>query len=177
MPYVYDPKGRHFAAALGALALLAAPLALSSPATAQATAQAPTLVADAAATPTAEAPAAAPTPAEQVEHHIADLHAELQISPAQETLWKPVADAMRQNAARIDALFDQRAAQQEKMNAIQDLHSYAAITETRAEDVRRFIPLFEKLYDSMSPEQKKNADDVFRAAERRHEAARAAHHE
>jgi hypothetical protein len=39
------------------------------------------------------------------------------------------------------------------MTAIEDLHSFAAITEAHAEGTRTFIPAFEALYQAMPAEQ------------------------
>jgi hypothetical protein len=47
------------------------------------------------------------------------------------------------------------------MTAIEDVKSYAAIAEAHADGLKKFAPVFEALYASMSDAQKKNADTLF----------------
>ncbi len=47
------------------------------------------------------------------------------------------------------------------MTAVDDLRSYSAITDAHAEGLKKFIPVFEALYASMSDAQKKNVDTLF----------------
>ena len=61
----------------------------------------------------------------------------------------------------IDTEGLERAAKAKTMTAIDDLHSYEAITEAHVESVKRLIPAVEALYATMSDAQKKNADAVF----------------
>jgi hypothetical protein len=55
------------------------------------------------------------------EGHIKDLHAQLQIAPAEETQWAPVAKAMRENAAETDKAIDKRKALVNSANAVDNL--------------------------------------------------------
>ena len=47
------------------------------------------------------------------------------------------------------------------MNAVDNLKSYEQITDAHAEGLKKIMPDFEKLYNQMSPAQKKTADSVF----------------
>ena len=93
---------------------------------------------------------------------IADLHAKLKITPAQEVLWTNVTQVMQDDAQTLDALIKARADHAKTMTAVDDVKSYSDIAEAHAAGLKKFIPVFEALYASMSDAQKKNADTVFR---------------
>jgi protein CpxP len=124
--------------------------------------------------PQAAAPAGHTTPRrlapQAVEQHINRLHEELQITPAQQQQWDQFAQVMRDNAADMRQAIEQRGTQLASMNAAQDMQSYAQLSEQHAQDMQKLSAAFQPLYDSMSPEQKQNADAVFRGR-----AAHAAH--
>ena len=94
--------------------------------------------------------------------HIQALHDRLKITAEQESLWTTVADIMRANDEKIDALTKVRHEKAATMTAAEDLRSFAAITEAHAAGMRTFIPAFESLYQAMTPAQQANADRVFR---------------
>jgi hypothetical protein len=48
------------------------------------------------------------------------------------------------------------------MSAVEDLKSYSEIAEAHADGLKKFIPVFEPLYASMSDAQKKDADKLFK---------------
>ena len=100
-------------------------------------------------------------PTERVETRIKQLHAQLKITPDQEDKWNAFAQVMRENAQAMQSQIEQRQQNQQHMSALDDLNSYEQITETHAEGVKKLVPAFQALYDSMSPEQKKNTDMVF----------------
>ena len=108
---------------------------------------------------------------DDVEARITRLHATLHITPAQEDLWTNVTQVMRDNARTMDALTKARADQAPTMTAVEDLHSYAAITNAHAEGLTKFIPAFEALYASMSDAQKADANTMFRGPHRSRTAA------
>jgi len=111
---------------------------------------------------TADARKAAKFKPETVEHRIAVLRADLQITPAQEADWNAVAQVMRENAATMEKLITAKRAQmKESMTALQDLDTYQDFAQARVDGLNRLVPAFTKLYDSMSDTQKKNADAVF----------------
>lgn len=165
-----DPAARGLAAAafLG-LCLAATPLsAQTNPPT--------TELAQAAATqPGASQPAARAKRTDRVEARIKQLHEQLKITAAQEPQWKAVAQAMRDDAAAMQSMIAKRRQNRSQMTAVDDLRSYEEVTETHVAGLQKLIPAFQALYDSMSPEQKKNADAVFSRRGRggRHAAAKA----
>jgi hypothetical protein len=120
----------------------------------------------------AEKPSSAPL---SIEARIASLHEKLHISADQEESWKAVADVMRSNEQTIHGLIVDRHAKAASLNAVEDLESYEGIANAHAEGLRNLIPVFKTLYDTMSDDQKKNADSVFDHYEgRRGRKARAA---
>ena len=113
-----------------------------------------------------------------VERRIADLHSRLRITPEQNQQWNQFAQMMRDNAKGMDELYQQRAGKMNSMSAVDNMQSYAQIEQQRAQDVQKLVPAFQTLYDTLSDQQKKLADQTFRnyaaKAEARHQAA--AHH-
>jgi protein CpxP len=99
---------------------------------------------------------------ETVEQRIETLKAALKITPEQEKKWNGVAQAMRDNASRMEKLIaDKRKIAPEKTTAVDDLKTYQEFTEARLDGLKHLTSAFRSLYDSMTPEQKKNADHVF----------------
>ena len=90
------------------------------------------------------------------------LHAKLAITPAQEPAWQNLIQVMRANAQTMEALSTARADKARTATAVDDLKSYAEITTAHAEGLKKFIPVFETLYGSMSDAQKAQADTLFR---------------
>jgi hypothetical protein len=126
---------------------------------------------DAAAQSDTAAPVAAPD--HQHKHHewkhrehldgrIAYLKAELKITDSQAPLFDKVADAMRQNAAERKQSFEQiRGDRGEPHSAVQRLEMRERFSQMRAQQTDRFLAAFKPLYDSLSPDQKKTADDLM----------------
>lgn len=100
---------------------------------------------------------------ETVEQRITELKAALKISPQQETKWKAVADAMRQNAGMMEKLVQEKRAKASSMTAVDDLETYQDFTKARLDGLKNLTSAFKSLYDSMAADQKKNADQVFQA--------------
>jgi LTXXQ motif family protein len=165
MPQLFNPAARTLAAASFAAALLFAGPAFALDRTAS-----PQL---AQASPATPAPAQKPpmkpkkSRVDRVEERIKQLHAELKITPAQEPAWDAVAQAMRDDAKAMEQAIEQRH-QAKSMSAVDNLKSYQAIADAHAQGLQKLVPAFQALYASMSPEQQKNADAVFRAARARH---------
>ena len=145
------------AAALAAMGGLAAPAHAADPAPAAAP---------------APAPAAAPAPRHQaqegVEARIKDLHDKLHVTAAQTAQWNAVADVMRENAKSYEELIRDKHGDPATMTAVDDLHFYQILAEHHAEGVKKLAAAFDGFYGSLSPEQKKTADEVFRAHKRHH---------
>ena len=128
-------------------------------------AQSPDRAADPAGSEAAQhAPKSAAERHADVERHIVDLHANLKITPAEESLWVAVVQTMRDNASNIDTALDKR--EDTDGTAIDDLNAYANLVQAHADGVKKLSAVFTPLYASMSGEQKKVADDVF--AQRMH---------
>ena len=98
---------------------------------------------------------------EHTEARIKELRAVLKITDAQVKSWDNLTLAMREDAKVMDVLVKDRAENEKNMNAVEQMKFHSKITETRLNQMKKFIPLFEELYASMSDEQKKNADTVF----------------
>jgi protein CpxP len=99
---------------------------------------------------------------ETVEQRITNLHTALKITPDEETNWTGVAQAMRENAAAMQKLAMDRAAQApESMTAVQDLMGYEKFAKAHFEGLKNLIASFNTLYNAMPDPQKKVADQVF----------------
>ena len=108
------------------------------------------------------AEAATSSKPETVEQRITTLKTALKITSDQEGKWNGVAQAMRDNASRMEKLVaTKRAIAPEKTTAVDDLKTYQEFTEARLDGLKHLTSAFKSLYDTMSPEQKKNADQVF----------------
>jgi hypothetical protein len=125
------------------------------------------VLAQAEAGPPPAPPAKKGSHADRVEERIQDLHRNLKITAAQETQFRDFAQVMRDNEKTIDAILKERSANISKMNAVDDLRSYEKLADAHAEGLKKLVPAFEALYNSMSEEQKKNADAVFGKFEKR----------
>jgi protein CpxP len=137
-------------------ALLGATFLATPPGTTRALAQA------AAPTPVT---AAAETKGETVEQRITKLHADLKITPAEETQWNGVAQAMRENATAMDKLVaTNRTAPPQNMSAVDDLKVYQQFAQAHVDGLKNLTSAFSTLYDAMPDAQKKVADEVFRTS-------------
>ncbi|MGO9454912.1 MAG: Spy/CpxP family protein refolding chaperone [Candidatus Binataceae bacterium] len=104
-----------------------------------------------------ESPANSP-----VEARIEKLHRRLHITDAQKTQWDNLAQVMRDNAQAMADLQKQRASDAKSMNAVEVVKSYSEVIQAHEDGMKKFIPAFEDLYNSMSDAQKKTADSMFR---------------
>jgi protein CpxP len=166
------------AAVIAAIALMSLPGA----AMAQSAASPPSAAAPPSAQPAAPAapgataqpgaPAQPSTSAEQhVEARIKQLHAQLHITSAQDSQWNQFAQTMRDNARDMDEAAERRAQEFPTMTAVDNMQSYEKLAEDHVQHLQKLIPAFQALYDAMSPEQKKTADQVFRAGAEAHAQA------
>lgn len=120
-------------------------------------------VAQAASPDAMASPAPEPAANSAVEARIKDLHKRLHITEAQRTQWDALADVMRENAQAMADLQKQRAADAKSMNAVDVVKSYAEVIQAHEDGMKKFIPAFEALYNSLSDAQKKVADSMFRS--------------
>ena len=95
-----------------------------------------------------------------VESHIAELKKKLMITSAQESTWATFAAVMRDNGEAIESAVQEREASK-NLDAIHDLQSYANVAQVHADGAKKLAAAFQPVYDSLSPEQKKNADTMF----------------
>ncbi len=125
----------------------------------------PTMTEPAMTTPATQAAVATTPPqtmTERVNNRITELHASLQITPAQTKPWNHFTAVMRANALDMDKTMRRRMNQLPTMNAEQNMRSYMQVAATHARDMRKLVPAFEHLYATMSPSQKATADQMFR---------------
>ena len=99
---------------------------------------------------------------EHAEARIKELQDALKITAAQEGLWNDLTLVMRENAKNMDAFTKDRPENTKTMNAVEHMKLHSQITEAHLDQLKKLIPVFEALYDSMSDEQKKIADTIFR---------------
>lgn len=104
---------------------------------------------------------------DRAELRVKAMHTKLKITPAQEEQWAKVAEAMRNDAKTMDTLTQARADQKD-MTAVDALQSYGEITQAHADGVKKLIPAFSDLYATMSDDQKKTADTLFRHGDHKH---------
>jgi hypothetical protein len=102
------------------------------------------------------------TAVEHMESRIKELQDTLKITDAQGKLWDNLTQVMRENAKEMDALTEDRDKSAKTMNAVEQLKFHSQLIETHLNQIKKFIPPFEELYTSMSDEQKKSADTVFK---------------
>jgi hypothetical protein len=111
-----------------------------------------------AATPAAERPS-------HIEGRIAYLQAELHITAEQMPLWNAVADVLRQNDAAMRAtwtdLRHDRDDGDDDVSAVDRLAAMQKMAETRAQNLGKLLTAAKPLYEAMSADQKKNADELL----------------
>ncbi len=139
-------------AALMGTTMLVSPLAAYA---ADTTAQA-----QGAQSPTAKA--ATDTKGETVEARITKLHADLKITPDEQSKWDAVAQTMRDNAANMEKLVATKRSQSpQSLTALDDLMTYQDFAQAHLTGLKHLTTAFKSLYDAMPDAQKKNADQVF----------------
>jgi LTXXQ motif family protein len=124
------------------------------------------MVAQAASPEAMASPASEPAGKAPVEARIKDLHKRLKITDAQNAQWDALAQVMRDNAQAMADLEKQRASDTQSMNAVDVVKSYGSVIEAHEAGMKKFIPAFEALYNSLSDAQKKTADALFRSRAR-----------
>jgi periplasmic protein CpxP/Spy len=98
-----------------------------------------------------------------IERRIADLHGRLHITPEQTQQWDRFAEVTRENARAMAETYRERAEKVGTMSAVDNLRSYAQIEQQRAEGMQKLVPVFATLYEALSDQQKKTADEAFRS--------------
>jgi hypothetical protein len=98
---------------------------------------------------------------EYTEARIKQLQGALKITDSQKELWDNLTQVMRENAKEMDALTKDRDEKSMTMNSVEQMKFRVQISQAHLEQLQKFIPPFEALYDSMSDQQKKNTDTIF----------------
>jgi hypothetical protein len=107
-------------------------------------------------------------PSRFVEGRIAFLKAVLKITPGQEAPFDRLAEAMRANAKDRVQMHQQFEADRDKpKSAVERLEERVKFGEMHSQHEQRFLAAFKPLYDSLSADQKKTADELL-AARRHH---------
>jgi len=107
-----------------------------------------------------KAQAQQPAPQEQgIERQISDLKKRLNITPQQQPQFDAFAQAMRQNAQTMEPLMQEQ--QSANRNAVDDLKASAKFAEAEADALKRLLTPLQSLYEALSDQQKKVADQVL----------------
>jgi protein CpxP len=111
-----------------------------------------------------------------VEKRITQLHSRLKITDAQGPQWDQFTQVMRANARDLDQSYQARAGKLASMTAPENMQSFADLSQQRAQDMEKLVPAFQTLYASLSDDQKRAADQMFRSDAERAQAHQAAAH-
>jgi len=118
------------------------------------------IAADAQANKTVEH--AAFNPGRHIEGRISYLKTELKITDAQAPLFDKVAGVMRDNAKAMgEAMTALRGDPNQPRTALTGLETRAKIAELRAQGSTALLAAFRPLYQAMTPEQQKQADEMM----------------
>ena len=150
---------------LAALLLAAVPLTVMAQPVGQLPAQSNPGATKLVAPAVTPAPALAQTESQMqtaTELRISGLQAQLAITPAQMPQWTAFAQVMRENAQTTDALFRQRAAGVQSMNAVENMQSYAQLSRAYGDGNEKLAAAFQASYAMLSDQQKQAADTLFR---------------
>jgi protein CpxP len=100
--------------------------------------------------------------ADVVEQRISEMHAQLKITDKQSQQWDAYAQSMRDNAQSTDRAFRERAQKFSSLNADEAMKSYAALAQLHADNMQKLATAFSALYATLSDDQRKIADALFR---------------
>jgi periplasmic protein CpxP/Spy len=95
-----------------------------------------------------------------IDAQIADLRQRLHITPAQQTQFDALVQAMRQNAETMTKLAAQQP-QGGKPNAVDATREGQRMAQAEADALGRMLPPLEALYGTLSEQQKRVADQLF----------------
>jgi len=85
----------------------------------------------------------------------------LKITPAQEDQFNKLGDALRANAKERSTAFEQfRQNRDQPKNAVEQMEQREQMAQMKAAQEGRVLAAFKPLYDSLSPDQKKAADEM-----------------
>ncbi len=96
------------------------------------------------------------------EARIKMLQTAIKVTPEQQGVWSNLTLVMRDNAKELDNMIKDKSELTKNMTALEAMKFHSQVTESRLEQQKKLIPVFESLYTSMSDEQKKITDTIFR---------------
>jgi hypothetical protein len=97
-----------------------------------------------------------------IDARLARLHADLQITPAQQPLWEPVARTLRANAADMEKrVAARRVRGTQYPTALEDLKIDQEFAKAHLDGLVDLTASFKTLYDAMPDTQKRIADKAF----------------
>jgi periplasmic protein CpxP/Spy len=99
---------------------------------------------------------------EKVEQRIADMHATLHITEAQEPQWDSFAQVMLDNAQAMETVLGKNAGTAPTRTATEIMQSYAEIAAQHAQNVQKLSTAFDTVYAGLTADQQKAADEMFR---------------
>jgi len=101
-------------------------------------------------------------PGRHIEGRIAYLKTELKITDAQQPQFDAVANVMRDNAKSMhDAFQSLRGDRGQPQTALSRLEARAKFAQLRADGEAKMLAAFRPLYQAMSPDQQKAADEML----------------
>ena len=100
---------------------------------------------------------------ERIEGRIAFLHAELQISDGQSKVWNDFAGALRNNAKLLKEANMPMMADASAPQLLAQLDSQERILGARLEGIRAMKAALAALYEALTPDQRKTADELLAA--------------
>lgn len=104
---------------------------------------------------------------QHVDRRLAALKHKIGITKDEETAWQGFAQVSRDNATAMEKMYRQREEKLDKMNAVENMESFAAIQSKQADDINKLSAAFNSLYTKLTPDQQKQIDATFRAAAER----------
>jgi len=98
---------------------------------------------------------------ESLEARIESLHQKLMITQAQEEQWNKVTEVIRQNAQTMTMLLGRIKFHEANAGTpVDEIKFYGQIAEAHANSIKKLIPVFETLYNSLSENQKKALNET-----------------
>jgi hypothetical protein len=89
---------------------------------------------------------------------------EMKVTANEETVWMPVAQTMRDNAAAMLKLVAEKKAQSPaNMTALDDMMNYQTFAQAHVDGLKKLNATFKTLYEAMPADQKAVADETFRS--------------
>jgi hypothetical protein len=96
-----------------------------------------------------------------IEGRIAFLKAELAITDAQKGAWDAYTDALKRNLQSMQGMGQMMKTVFEAKTPVERLDAHLAAMETRVKTLQDVKPVLAKLYEALSAEQKKKADEIL----------------